>query len=79
MKVFNTKYALTRGIIEGRAKATSVPGMILNENGGYLHEGEWFLTREEAEANAEHRRAKKIASLKKQIAKLEALSFTEIP
>jgi hypothetical protein len=77
MNVFITKYALSQGIIESEARLTSIANMIDAGKRGYFHKGEWFTTREEAEANAEHRRAKKIASLKKQIAKLEALSFTE--
>lgn len=41
----------------------------------YFHKGEWFLTEDEAKTDAENRRKKKIASLKKQIEKLEKLKF----
>jgi hypothetical protein len=80
MKVWISKYALSEGIKEAEDSYDS---------GGYVHvllPGAAFrqcykfgtdahLTREAALAAAESMRTKKIASLKKRIAKLEALRF----
>jgi hypothetical protein len=41
-----------------------------------LHKPDWHTTPEAAIARAEEMRTKKIASLKKQIAKLEAMTFS---
>lgn len=82
MKVWVSKYALTEGIEEfGDAE--------LGPTGAYVRVGpptygtrrvEYFgrdahETREAAVADAERRRVAKIASLKRQIARLEALRF----
>lgn len=74
-KVWVTKYALTRGIIETEGQIDEdFPG-ILDAKGitNYLHgEGnEWHRTKESAIAKAEEMRQKKIESLKSQIEKLE--------
>lgn len=76
MKAFITKYALTKGIKEAD---------IYQPNDGYAREvgnsytwyrsDEWYETREEAIAKAEKMRVKKIASLKKKLAKLEKMRF----
>jgi len=73
-----TKYALTDGIKKVIAKGP-------NEYGDYHIDGfyssfstrELFFTWPDALADANARRKKKIASLKKQLAKLEALQFVE--
>lgn len=73
-----SKYALTRGVFGREVRITnSVADMAvtLDQYPMYLHKGDWFLTEEEAKADAENRRKKKIASLKKQIEKLEKLKF----
>ena len=87
MKVFITKYALTKGIQEEQAKrsAQSPTTMIevnpTPENGydftEYFHgEGEeWHLTRKSASATAEKMRRSKINSLQKEIEKMEELNF----
>ena len=81
MKVFITKYALSFGIKEDEAYRepdedgyiwTGEPGRMSSQM--FTH-SEWFETRDLAVADAENRRVKKIASLKKQIAKLEKLTF----
>jgi len=81
-KVYITKYALSGGIIEMEAeihecdwgkKGISVWGKFKNYTTGFYNNDFW-LTPEEAIADAENRRVKKIASLKKQIAKLEKLT-----
>lgn len=81
--VWATKYALTEGIKAVRVKLCG-DGMvnILQEDGrpgwGYLHgEGrEWCRTREGAVERAEVIRENKIKSVKKQLARLEALTFS---
>ena len=80
MKIFITKYALTDGIIEKEAMNVDDSNMMEVIGGGdrfnwYAHTGEYSLTRKEAVKRAEEMRLKKIASLKKQIAKLENLTF----
>jgi hypothetical protein len=78
MKVFITKYALSTGIIEKDADpCKTCPDMIEVRDSfhWYAHKGEWFLTREDAIKDANSRRAKKITSVKKQLAKLESMTF----
>jgi predicted nucleotide-binding protein (sugar kinase/HSP70/actin superfamily) len=76
-----TKYALTQGIRKVDAILCSDVSekMISTVNNGYTeyyHANEWFLTREEAVAQAEVLRTRKIESLKKSIQKMEKLKFT---
>lgn len=80
MKIWITKYALTDGIVEKEAKGLN--GRLKVEDGlfpWYLSpkdEGKnWHRTKESAIARAEVMRNKKIASLKKQIEKLENMKF----
>ena len=80
MKVWITKYALTRGIIEADGKLTSSDFVsILNQDLSlpthWFYKGEWFSDKESAIHKAEEMRQKKIASLKKQIEKLERMRF----
>lgn len=74
---FVTKYALTRGIVEISSRLRVGSDLITTNEKypQYLHKGDWFSTEEEAKVDAENRRKKKIASLKKQIEKLEKLKF----
>lgn len=82
MKVWITKYALTKGMSE--VDLDKVVGAHINGenlyyrvNGfpiGYI-KGEWHTEKSNAIAKAEEMRTKKIASLKKQIEKLENLNF----
>lgn len=75
-----SKYALTRGVIE------SVCPFHVVEDGDEMYLGDVnaivrfgrnaFFTEEEAMSAAEGMRRAKIASLKKQLAKLEAMTFT---
>jgi len=85
MKVWITKYALTDGIIE----AQQIPGatydgkeyaFFVDENGQYvtgfyIPYRELFWDKNSAIKKAEEMRQKKIASLKKQIEKLEMMRF----
>lgn len=79
MKVWITKYALTRGILE--MECAQFGDISVKEVGNpfptYYHgEGnEWHRTKESAIQKAEEMRQKKIASLKKQIKKLEEMRF----
>ena len=79
IKVWISKYALSEGVFELCAETTSVEGMIsdpINRCRMFHDEGkDWHRTREGAIAKAEQMRLAKIASLKKQIAKLEKLKF----
>lgn len=76
IKAYVVKYALTKGIeiVEGErcygdADVLKVP------YGFYYHRGEWTTDKNEAILWAKERVKKKIASLKRQIAKLEAMEF----
>lgn len=83
MKVWITKYALTRGILA--AEASHAGGVIATVKRGehfFRHStlffnSEWHRTRESALTRAEEMRAKKLASLRKQIDRLEKLNFGE--
>ena len=81
MKVWITKYALTEGIYSSEAAACSSPHMIvikgdsINKSDQYFHRGEWFESRSDACDAADDMRERKIKSLRKQIARLEELSF----
>lgn len=79
-----TKYALTNGVIKVSGKVDHeneisstvftyrLPG---DSYDTYAHGNDWHRTEQEALERAEKMRARKIASLKKQIAKLEAMKF----
>jgi hypothetical protein len=82
MKVWITKYALTEGILEVDGKQCregmisvkpTKPGYLTT----YFYGNDWHRTREDAIARAEVMRAKKIASLRKSITKMETLSFKD--
>lgn len=82
MKVWITKYALTEGIMVAEAASPSkeMPYLIAVKRYGcmeqYFHKGEWFTDEVSAVLDARSRRAKRIASLRKSIAKLEKLEFS---
>jgi hypothetical protein len=82
MKVWITKYALTSGIFEVDAETCTSPSLIAVRKPGeltaYFHNNDWHKSKEDAIARAEEMRAKKIASLRKSIAKLEAMSFDSV-
>ncbi len=80
MKVYITKYALTRGIqeVEVEEPTDIAPNMVVLQGKPYrqcFHKWEWFESREMAVARAEELRGKRITSLQKQIAKLVDMSF----
>lgn len=82
MKVWITKYALTSGIFEVDAETCTSPSLMVVRKPGeltaYFHANDWHKSKEDAIARAEEMRAKKIASLRKIIAKLEAMSFDSV-
>jgi len=80
MKIYITKYALTKGIQE-----YEVPVIDLNEYHVFISDAmrsqcfykpDWHTDIEEALIQAELMRLKKISSLSKQIVKLRNLKFT---
>lgn len=79
LKIWITKYALTQGILELEAERcnNTNPDLIKTEKHGFfLGEGkEWYTTKEEAITKAEQIKQAKINGLKKQLKKLENMSF----
>ncbi|WP_447872022.1 tail fiber assembly protein [Serratia fonticola] len=75
-----TKYALTAGIIKREGEIDDSGSFRYKDPEAWGTSSIWHtdfrLTEAEALAKAEDMRKKKIASLKKQIAKLEAMTFT---
>ena len=79
-----TKYALTDGVLHLDG-AYAQPGGYLSKEGvwhgswderrHFYGPSDWHLSREAAATKAEDMRVKKLASLRKQIAKLEKLRF----
>ncbi len=79
MKVWVTKYALTKGIEEKEVKVSeSSPSMVsVGWFETYHGEGkDWHHTRESAVARAENMRQDRLKSLRKSILELEAKRFT---
>lgn len=75
-KVYITKYALTSGIfsMEGEIRGDTVRG--LGDHNGHIYlDRDWWLTKAAAITRAEELKEKKIKSLKKQLKKLEAMTF----
>lgn len=77
MKVYVTKYALTKGItIADGDTSTAHPDMFRGKGvWEFYHGDDWHETEQAAKDRAEAMRVKKIASLKKQLARLEKLKF----
>lgn len=85
MKVWITKHALTQGIWEVDAALSGTSKNMIqvrrdkNDNhpwsAMYYHKGEWHEKKEHALAHAEDMKERKLASLRKQIAKISKLSF----
>ena len=79
MKIFVTKYALSTGIFTIDADIRS--SGLARENKRvvvYFSEDEYTLTKEEAIAQAEKMRIKKILSIEKSLKKIKAIDFTKI-
>ena len=79
MKVWITKYALTDGIIEVDSEQDRLTHRFVVTEGAFKNEWfnrtDCFTSRSSAIKKAEEMRQKKIASLKKQIEKLERMRF----
>jgi len=85
IEVYITKHALTKGIwkanaddLNGKYDGMIAVGDLMNRQYFHYEGTEWHRTFESAKAKAEAMRDKKIASLKKQIAKLKAMTFEEV-
>ena len=77
MRIWVTKYAMSgKGVIPCEDASSSHVDTMVVVGSLFLHRGDWHTTPEAAIARAEEMRTKKIASLKKQIAKLEAMTFS---
>ena len=84
MIYYITKYATTRGIIEADTdllknhQVSYGSDLFISYRDGTmlcLSGGEWYTDKKMALADAEARRQRKIASLKRQIERLEAMKF----
>lgn len=76
MKIWNSRYALTEGLIEQEGEDVGNDTVKIGPMQYLLGEGkDWHRTRKSAVARAEAMRKDKIASVKKQLARLEALRF----
>jgi hypothetical protein len=79
MKVYVTKYALTQGIFPIEANLID-DGKYAKQSTGsslglFLRRGEYALTDDEAIRQAEELRCKKLASIEKQVSKINQLDF----
>lgn len=81
MKVWITKYALTKGIIEAEGEYDpNYPTMVRVD--GYLssfHKPYWHTTEAEAIKHAEYMKLTKLESLTRQFTKLQNMNFYPIP
>lgn len=78
MKVWITAYALTKGIIEVEGEAYGDGTFFRSAKyESSFYKPDWHETRESAIARAREMQAKKIASLQKQIKKIEGLKFED--
>lgn len=81
-KIFVTKYALSTGIFSAEAECEGGSDMAVIRGDRvkgyfdqYLHKGDFYHDEESALRKAEEMRQKKIASLNKQLVKIEKLKF----
>ena len=80
MKVWITKYALTKGIIEADGELTGSESVSILNRGlslptHWFYKGDWHSDKQSAIKKAEEMCQKKIESLKRQIKKLEEMRF----
>jgi len=76
--IYVTKYALTQGVLRFDDAEVINDVAVIRQTGcydTYFHKNQWHRTFEEAKAQAEDMRRRKMASVKKQLAKLEAMTF----
>lgn len=74
MKVWITKYALTKGVFEDVGYVRD-SGVFVNMFNDCFVPGYWEYTKDDAIAKACRMRDAETAALRKQIAKLEAITF----
>ena len=76
IEVYITKYALTEGILKKQVeKCNNNRVKEIGEWSAYFHQGDWHETYANALAKAKGMKARKITSLKKQLARIETLTF----
>ena len=81
MKIWITKYALAQGILEKEGNLfmdDPILACVLAHDNlitAYYHQKEWHTTREEAVIEANRMKEKRLVQLKKQIIRLEKLTF----
>jgi hypothetical protein len=78
-KVWISKYALTRGVYEEEVHVQRDGEARDRGCRTYFAKGDWWETKEEALLKADAMRRAKIATLKNQVTKLEAMTFKEEP
>ena len=77
MKIWVTKYALSKGILKMSAGIGMADGgMIVPEFKVPLKAGEWFPDQYEALYDAERRRDEELARLSRKITKIEQMDFS---
>jgi hypothetical protein len=77
MKIFVTKYALTKGILE--LECEIINGKLaktIETYPQYFKESEWFYNEEFAIKRSNKMKINKIASLERQLEKLKRMTFT---
>lgn len=76
MKVWISKYALTKGIYEAEVEGCfDISPRMIKIGHWYFHGDDWHHSRELAMAKAEEMRVAKIKSLQKSLKKFEAMRF----
>lgn len=78
MKVWITKYALTKGIYSEEAELRAAGNILIEFPGGYLQffgDGEWHRTKSAAIAKAKEMITKELAFIKERISRLRAITF----
>lgn len=80
MKVWITKYAMTSGVFTAEGESIGQAMCAVRPKGHkgftvYFHGNEWHTDEAKAIERFNQMKQKKIASLKKQLAKVEALEF----
>jgi hypothetical protein len=78
MKVYVTKYALTKGIIEmDVTQSKNYPTMVSNKENSWqtIHKPYWHENREDAVIHSQELLKKKMKSLRNMMNKLEKMTF----
>jgi hypothetical protein len=76
MKVWVTRYALTKGILEVESSVEDGRMVRTTDSwAAYCHKPDWHMTKAEAVERAEEMRKRKPEALRKQVVKLEGMRF----